>query len=710
MNSIDNQKLESSNNYTDTASIQIGLSEKEQLESLLDISSGLYLAKSFEDIGRCIVDVLYKFKLGDVLGTKLGIYDFREDTYTIVYQTDFENKEIYAKVGFPSHSPIQFKDIKYYSKFALEQRKTLIIQDNHSEFSLGIAQVQKDVIEHSMIFIPLIYDDKIVGLLSFARSPKNSMIPELVNFLENIGMLISVVISKMLNEKRRDIIEKKILENERMYRILVDSSPDAVSLIDINYSILFCNQQTAKIHLYESSDELIGKSILEFINPDEHERFIDDSMECLQKNISKSRELKLKRKDGSVFIAALSIQLIFDSFGKPKAYMWIMRDLTNQKNIEAQVLRSQRMESISTLADRIANKLNNFFGPILISIELLRKKHTTGEDQLLFKTIEKSATRGDNFTKQLLTFAKGHLGKKTEVQITNIIDDVIKMISETFPKNIKIRKKILNPLWTISADPMQIRQVLLNLSGNAYDAMKNGGDLLITADNIFIDEIYTKHTIEAKVGSYVKIEVQDSGKGIPIEIQDNIFEPFFSTKDEEKGFGLGLSTVYSIVKNLGGFINFYSEINIGSSFKIYLPSLYQDNLSEKPELDTEIFEGNGELILVVDDSKIYLDVAQTILESNGYEVITADNGNEAVTFYSKNIDIVKVVLIDQIMPIMDGPSTAKALRRLNPDVKIIAMSGFTIEDMITPEDLVQGILQKPFHAEKLLKTIHDVLK
>jgi two-component system, cell cycle sensor histidine kinase and response regulator CckA len=259
-------------------------------------------------------------------------------------------------------------------------------------------------------------------------------------------------------------------------------------------------------------------------------------------------------------------------------------------------------------------------------------------------------------------------------------------------------------LWTVSGNTTQLHQVLMNLCVNARDAMPDGGTIIISAENFFIDENYAKMNIEASVGNYVLITVSDRGIGIPPGIIDRIFEPFFTTKELGKGTGLGLSTVLGIIKSHGGFVNVYSEPGKGSKFQVYIPAQQIPETLEEPE--TDLPTGNGELILVVDDEVSIRDVTKTSLESYNYKAITACDGIEAIALYAEHRDEISVVLTDMIMPAMDGITTIRTLQKINPAVKIIAVSGLLSSDKVNAvnEIGVQAFLPKPYTAKQLLQT------
>lgn len=296
------------------------------------------------------------------------------------------------------------------------------------------------------------------------------------------------------------------------------------------------------------------------------------------------------------------------------------------------------------------------------------------------------------------------------LQPRHLIREIVKILNDTLPKTIEIRSNASKDLSVVAGDATQLHQVLMNFFVNARDAMPNGGKLTIDAENVVIDENYSRMNLEAKVGTFVQITVADTGVGIPPQIVNRIFEPFFTTKEHGKGTGLGLSTALGIVKSHGGFINVYSEPGRGTQFRIHLPAVETGSVIETGPTSSPLV-GNGELILVVDDEVAIREIAKGTLEAFGYRALTAADGTEAVALYAQNKDEIKVVLTDMMMPFMDGLSTIRALQKMNPQIKIIASSGLTENARIVEASTagVKTFLAKPYTAGKLLEALHNEL-
>ncbi|GAB4368925.1 MAG: response regulator [Elainellaceae cyanobacterium] len=403
---------------------------------------------------------------------------------------------------------------------------------------------------------------------------------------------------------------------------------------------------------------------------------------------------------------------IRDQAGEPDRVVGIAEDMTEKKLLEAQFLRAQRLESLGTLASGIAHDFNNILTPILAAAQLLPLKlpGLDERNQQLLKLIEDSTKRGADLVKQILAFARGVEGTRIPLQVGYLLVELVQVAQRTFPKTIEIRTHIpIAELWTVAADATQLHQVFMNLCVNARDALPQGGILTLSAENVVVDEAYARMNLEAHTGSYVVVTVSDTGTGIAPEVLDRIFDPFFTTKEPGKGTGLGLSTALGIVKNHGGFINVHSEVGQGTQFKVYLPTVAEavfPEVTEPPPLN-----GHQELILIVDDESLIQQITKTALEDHNYTTLLASDGIEAIALYAEHKQQIKAVLMDMMMPSMDGLTAIRTLQKLNPQIKVIATSGFASSSQLTEAVRigVKAFLPKPFTAKELLEILQQVL-
>ncbi len=489
---------------------------------------------------------------------------------------------------------------------------------------------------------------------------------------------------------------------------LLDKAQDAIGVRNLEHHLIYWNKGAQRMYGW-TAEEAIGKNADRLLYKEELPQLIEAKKSVIQKG-EWLGELRQRTKDGKEIIVESRWTLVRDNEGKPKSILIINTDITERKKLESQLLRAQRMESIGTLAGGIAHDLNNVLTPIMLSLRMLKRKSTDEQSQKLIGTLEQSTWRGANLIKQVLTFARGVEGERIPVQAAHIISEIEKIAKETFPRNIEIRNNTPKDLWTISGDATQLHQVIMNMCVNARDAMPEGGVLSISAENFLIDENYPRIHAEAKAGSYIMISISDTGAGIPPEILDRIFEPFFTTKEHGKGTGLGLSTSLAIVRSHGGFINVYSEVGTGTVFKVYLPAVKTD-VQGQEEKQFELPSGKGEYILIAEDEDPIREITISMLEKCGYNVLPAADGREAVAVYTRNKDKIRVVLIDMMMPVMGGLDSIRAIRGIDPEARIIAVSGLAEKNKLEKfaDIQVQAFLPKPYTAERLLRTINDVI-
>jgi PAS domain S-box-containing protein len=491
---------------------------------------------------------------------------------------------------------------------------------------------------------------------------------------------------------------------------LLDKAQDAILVRDLEHRILYWNKSAERLYGW-TAQEAIGRSVRSMLYPDP--TVFDRAMVVLLTDGEWVGELQQIRKDGSPLTIEGHWTLVRDEAGQPRSVLAINTDVTERKRLEQQFLRAQRMESIGTLAGGIAHDLNNLLAPITMGVDLLRRfEPLPTRSQAILANIERSTARATDLVKQVLSFARGVEGARIPLNVKHIVREIESIAENTFPKNIAIETEVAPELALVVADPTHLHQVLLNLCVNARDAMPNGGRLLLAAQNASVDAAYAATNRSLKPGRYVRIQVTDTGCGIPRENLDRIFEPFFTTKDVGHGTGLGLSTVLGIVRSQGGAVNVYSEVGRGSTFSVYLPA--QDGAAPTtavPETAATLPRGAGQTVLVVDDEESIRDITRRTLETFGYTVLTAEDGAQAIDVYVRHRAQIALVLTDMMMPVMDGIALILALRRLDPELRIIAASGLNAKDNVARATGagVRHFLPKPYSAETLLELVARVL-
>ncbi len=515
---------------------------------------------------------------------------------------------------------------------------------------------------------------------------------------------------------KRKAADDALRESQEKYRTILESIEEGCFETDIDGNLTFFSNPFLKTLGY-SRDELRGRNTSRYTSPDTAEKMnrITERLKETGKpeNVA---DYDVIRKDGSNVSLELSVSLLKDQDGLPMGYRGILRDVSERKKteeekhkLETQLQQAQKMESIGTLAGGIAHDFNN----ILMGIQgnaslMLLKIDSEHPNHEKIKNIEKYVQNGTALTKQLLGFARRgkYLIKATD--LNEIIDKSSSLFART-KKEIRIHTDLYEDLWTAEVDRGQIDQVLLNLYVNAWQAMSNGGDLYLQTENVILDRSYVK-PYKVEPGRYAKISVSDTGVGIDKQTQERIFEPFFTTKEMGRGTGLGLASVYGIIKSHGGYINVYSEKERGTVFTIYLPASAKEVLIDEEGSPARLVKGTG-TILLIDDEKMILDVGLELLEELGYTVLSAMSGQEAIDVFQKDEDNIDLVIMDMIMPGMGGGETFDRLKEINPEVKVLLSSGYSINGQATKiiRRGCDGFIQKPFNMNQLAEKIQKIL-
>ncbi len=560
---------------------------------------------------------------------------------------------------------------------------------------------------NAFLGVPFYKNDTMTGMVGIANR-EGGYDRAIVDYLQPFLATCSRIIEAYRSELEKQQAETTIREQAA----LLDVSTDAIIVRGLDNQILFWNRGAEKLYGW-TKEEVLHRDANELLD---RESFIEfsDIQHTVKEQGEWQGELNQITKAGKNIVVQSRWTLVKDEGENPQSYLVVNTDITEQKQLETQFLRTQRLESLGTLAGGIAHDLNNILAPILGFSRLLPLKLPDLDEQTqgFFKIMETNAQRGSALVKQILTFARGLEGDRGIVQIRHLIAEIGQIIGETFPKAIEFEISTPKNLWTVNGDANQLHQVLMNLAVNGRDAMPDGGKLTIKAENFTVDAEYARLHLDAKVGSYVLITVADTGVGIPPEIVDRIFEPFFTTKEIGRGTGLGLSTVLGIVKSHGGFVDLASDTKGGSrgtAVKVFLAA--SETAATETEATEAIAPGNGELILVVDDETSILEVTKATLETYNYRVLTANDGINAIAVYAQNLKAIDIVIMDIMMPSMDGKTAIRTLTQINPEVNIIAVSGLISSREIIAEidDKITAYLAKPYTNDDLLKIINEVI-
>jgi PAS domain S-box-containing protein len=522
-------------------------------------------------------------------------------------------------------------------------------------------------------------------------------------------------LSRLVNERTLELKRTiGLLETEMAahkaanarFETICEVSPLGIFMMDEQQRMVYAN----KALLYgRYADQLPVMDWENAIHPDDREDMRAEWSAIKQTGKPFRATRRYNLKDGNVIWGNVTVAPVWKE-GRLSGYMGILEDITEKKRRDEQLIHSQRMESIGTLASGVAHDLNNILAPILMAATILHDL-VPPEARSFTSAIEKSAQRGADIVKQVLTFARGIEGERINLQPRSLIREVEEIVTGTFPKSINLQDFVSNDLRMVTGDATQLHQVLLNLCINARDAMPDGGTLTIRAENRVINAHETGIHPDAKAQEYVVISVTDTGTGISPEVIERIFDPFFTTKQVGKGTGLGLSTAIGIAKSHGGFLKVQSEFGNGATFCFYLPAVAgqeaNSGLKDRPASQS----GNGEWILLVDDEAAIRTITKVVLTNNGYNVLVATDGIDALTIYAQHLNKIAVVLTDLMMPLLDGVKLTLALREMNRGVVVIAATGQP--DEARESELhqlgVETILQKPYSTGKLLEAIHHAI-
>jgi len=550
--------------------------------------------------------------------------------------------------------------------------------------------------------VPLKAKDEPTGIFVLASGNYEMFTPKEAELIEAFSNHISVAISNVA-------LFERLRQSERQYMNLFEHAPDMYITVGRDHTILSCNQ-TGAIMLGVKVADVIGRPFDSLFVSSQQEGV----REAVARMFAEGRglrdvEAQLVTPDGAGMAVNLNASLERDESGRTAHARIVARDIVERKQMEAALLHAQKIDSIGNLAGGIAHDFNNILSAVLGSASIMRRKLPERAPLAKYvEIIENSARRGSSLTRQLLTFARKTETITRTVDINALILETLQLYERSVSKEIVIKTDLADATPAVGGDEGQIQQALLNLFLNARDAMPDGGTLTVATAVTIADARTTSLFATIKPGPFVQIRVSDTGHGIAHELQNRVFEPFFTTKDH--GTGLGLSVVYGVVQNHGGFVNFESRIGQGTSFSIYLPHAGAMSRRESRQKRTRLPRGSEHILLVEDELSV-CEIARDMLTGLGYTVATANDGRQGVDTYRSRQGSIDLVLLDINMPVMGGKEAFELLRSINPNVRIIIVTGYGHEavDISAFPSEVNGFIQKPFQVETLAATVRTVL-
>lgn len=550
--------------------------------------------------------------------------------------------------------------------------------------------------------IPLKSKEHVVGTLIVAGTEYDMFTSKQAELMEAFGNQISVAVANAQ-------LFERVRESERRYADLFERSPDIYLNVNREHVIVGCNSTGAEMLGY-AKEEILGKPCEDLFIADRR----DDIKEQLSRMFDEGTRLKdvedqMVLKEGSALFVNLNSSLVFDEWGASVNARIVARDITDRKKMEGAILHAQKIDSIGNLAGGIAHDFNNILASILGSASIMRRRMSEGEKFYKYvEIIEVAARRGSSLTRQLLTFARKTETFTKAVDINTLVRDTLHLFERSISKEILIEPNLSAESVLVNGDEGQIQQALLNLFLNARDAMPRGGTLTIATSVVMADATTTSQFTSVKPGPFVCIRVTDTGAGIDKATQNRIFEPFFTTKDH--GTGLGLSVLYGVVQNHGGFINLDSELGRGTTFTVFIPRSDVKAAAARKERQQRLPKGKEHLLIIEDEVSVG-EIARDMLSDLGYTVTVVPDGKTGVETYRTRQASVDLILLDMNMPLMGGREAFEQLKKINPAVRIVIVTGYgrkVIDPASFPGE-VNGFVQKPFQLEELAAKVRLAL-
>ena len=611
-----------------------------------------------------------------------------------------------AGIGWDEYAGQQVSAaVDTYAGYALRANSPVVVEDLSKETRFNSHEMVHDRGVVCGIMAAIQGKDRPFGVVGVHSRRAHRFSKEDSDCLQALSNILSVAIERARTEEN-------LRESEDRFRNTFEQAAVGIGHVGADGRWLKVNQKLCQILGY-SAEELTQKTFTEVTHRD-YVASCHDTVRRLTRGKADliKADMRYLRKDGSFVWAALTASGVQDNTGGGKYFIAVIEDISERKQLEAELRQSQKMEAIGKLAGGIAHDFNNLLTVINGRSQLLISRLKPGDSvrrefELIYETGERAAA----LTRQLLAFSRRQVLDPRIVDLTEIVANMQTMLARLIHENIALATALDPDLGKVKADPGQIEQAVMNLAVNARDAMPNGGKLTIETANVTFDEAYLRLHPYSKPGEYAMLAVSDSGCGMNPEVKARVFEPFFTTKEVGKGTGLGLSTVYGIVKQSSGYIEVYSELGKGTVFKIYLPRLSEGASARRSNFNLSSVRGGSETIVVVEDEEGVRELLRDVLMGHGYNVLAAENGDDALRMMAGHPTQIHLLITDVIMPSMSGPELAGRATVLKPALLVLYMSGYTDHAIVCNGNLEPGLnfLQKPFSADSVARKVREVL-
>jgi PAS domain S-box-containing protein len=589
------------------------------------------------------------------------------------------------------------------SQYLLEHKAPLVVDDAQTDPRLEpIHDLMRQRGTVSLLLLPLLVEGEVVGSLGVDATEPRPFSAEEVNLACRVAEEVSGALARA-----------RLQETQRRLSTAVEQAAGAVIITDTDGTIRYVNRAFEKTTGY-SRTEAVGQNAHILKSGKHNAAFYRELWQTLSAGQVWQGRFVNKRKEGSLFTEDATITPVRNQAGQVVNYVATLRDVTREVELEKQFLQAQKMEAVGRLAGGVAHDFNNLLTVIRLSTRMLERK-LRPEDPLWqhVQRIQDAGRQAANLTKQLLAFSRREIIEPQVLDLNQVMNDLEEMLRRLITEDIELTTRLADDLWPVKADPTQIEQVVVNLAVNARDAMPGGGKLTIETGNAVLDAAYAAHHLEVEPGEYVMLAVSDTGTGMSDKVKAHLFEPFFSTKEKGKGTGLGLATVFGIVKQNKGHIGVYSEVGQGTTFKIYLPHVSEGvrTPSDLPTTGATPPARVSETLLLVEDKTGVRELVRDILAAQGYRVLTAQDGVEALQVAQRHEGPIHLLLTNVVMPRLGGRALADHLKPHRPEMRVLYTSGYTDDPIVHHGVLAEGIhfLSKPFEMETLARKVRDVL-